>query len=199
MFDFEEYVESGFAHTGPRNPLRTLTPEDKIVLVSLLTLYLEPCPPEDAAFEQAAETATHASALAERIHQLLGTYFAQALQDVLGDFHDLPMRLKTFSLLFGGLCDQLLGKRGHQGRLWKNQFLVMASEFIRHKTNRYNDEHLAELIQAINPSSDLADFSGDAIHKRRQNLKRTYPLAYACLFNKVCEFRNGVDATAVSS
>ena len=45
MFDFEEYVESGFAHTGPRNPLRTLAPEDKIVLVSLLTLYLEPCPP----------------------------------------------------------------------------------------------------------------------------------------------------------
>lgn len=44
MFDFEEYVESGFAHTGPRNPLRTLNLEDKIVLVSLLTLYLEPCP-----------------------------------------------------------------------------------------------------------------------------------------------------------
>ena len=129
----------------------------------------------------------------------MGTSFAQALQDVLGDFHDLAMRLKAFALLFGGLGDQLLGKRGHHGRLWKNQFLVMASEFIRHKTASYNDEHWAELIQAINRTSDLADFSGDAIHKRRQNLKRTYPLAYACLFNKLCEFRNGVDATAVSS
>ena len=199
MFDFEEHVDSGFAHTGPKNPLRTMNPDDKIVLVSLLTLYLEPCPPEDAAFEQAAETATHASALAERIHQLLGTYFAEALHHVLNNFHDLPTRLRTFSLLFGGLCDQLLGKRGHHGRLWKNQLLVMASEFVRRKTNRYNDEHLAELIQAINRTFDLADFSGDAIHKRRQNLKRTYPLVYACLFNKVCEFRNGVDATAVSS
>ena len=40
MFDFEKECRIRVRHPGPRNPLRTLAPEDKIVLVSLLTLYL---------------------------------------------------------------------------------------------------------------------------------------------------------------
>ena len=49
----------------------------------------------------------------------------------------------------------------------RNPHLVMASELLvagdRHE---HNDEHLAELIQAL-PASDLeADFSGDAIRPK---------------------------------
>ena len=112
-----------------------------------------------------------------------------SLKIVLGNFHDLPPRLEAFGILFGGLLDRIVGKRGQKNKLAKNQILLVASEFVRLKTNRYNDEHLAELIQALRDKSDLSDFSGDAIHKKREHLKRTYPLVYAYLFNKVQDFR----------
>ena len=40
----------------------------------------------------------------------------------------------------------------------KISFWLWLPNLFRHKTNRYNDEHLAELIQAINRTSDPADF-----------------------------------------
>jgi hypothetical protein len=189
MFDFGACVRSVFEYTGPRNPLRSLNPEDKAVLVSLLTVYLAASVQGDDGFEQVAATARQASVLATKIHQSRGTYLVQALRDVLGDVEELAMRLVGFSIRFGWLRDRFLGKQGQQGKLSKNEFLLMASEFIRYKTKRYNDEHLAELIQALKDKSDVSDFSGDAIHKKRQYLKRAYPLRYACLYNKVREFR----------
>jgi hypothetical protein len=190
MFNFGRYVSSVFEYTGPKNPLRCLNPEEKIVLVSLLTIYVAASTKEDDGFEQVSATARQASALATKIRQLRGT-FGQALGDVLGDFDDLAMRLMAFSICLGGFCDHFLGKPGHQGKLSKNEVLLMASEFIRYKTNRYNDEHLAEIIQAVNDKSDVPDFSGDAIHKKRLYLKRNYPLRYACLYNKIRDFRTG--------
>ncbi len=56
----------------------------------------------------------------------------------------------------------------------------MASEFVRLKTGGYNDEHFAELIQALDLKFDFgADFSGDAIRKKRGYISDNYPLLYS--------------------
>lgn len=111
-----------------------------------------------------------------------------SLKTALGEFQDLPPRLEAFGILFGELLNRVVGKSGQKNKLAKNEFLVMASEFVLLKTNRYNDEHLAELIQALSDEADLSDFSGDAIHKKREHMKRIYPLVYASLSNRVRDF-----------
>jgi hypothetical protein len=63
----------------------------------------------------------------------------------------------------------------------------MASEFVRCRTGKHYDEHLAELFQAINNDSDLKDFSGDAIRRKREHFKKAYPLLYASLANKALQ------------
>lgn len=200
-YDYEGYVRTAFAHTGPRNPLNGLEEGDKWLLVSLLTVYLALPLPADHVIaeledlETFAETARQTKAWAKKLRQARDSQFTQVLQSmpslkiVLGNFHDLPPRLEAFGILLGGLLDQLVGKRGQKRKLMKNEFLLMASEFVRLKTNRYNDEHLAELIQSLSDNSDLSDLSGDAIHKKREHFKRTYPLVYAYLFNKVQDFK----------
>ena len=79
------------------------------------------------------------------------------------------------------LLDNLVGKRGHKEKVQKNTFLIMASEFVRVKTGNYYDEHLAELLQTL-PRIDLnqqEDISGDSIRKKREHLKKVYPVIYA--------------------
>jgi hypothetical protein len=196
-FDYKSYVAAAFAHTGPRNPLKAFDEADKWRLVSLLAMFLvSPSPSDNAVedFEKLAEIARHTKTWAKKIRLALNTQFSRELQSmpslktVLGSFHDLPLRVEAFGILFGGLLDRIVGKSGQKSKLVKNQFLIMASEFVRLKTKRYNDEHLAELIQALSGAADLSDISGDAIHKKREHMKRTYPLVYARLFNRVRDF-----------
>lgn len=196
-FDYKGYVAAAFAHTGPRNPLKAFDEADKSLLVSLLAIFLVSPPPSDNTvedFEKLAEIAGQTKTWAKGIRLALDSQFSRELQSMpslntaLGSFHDLPPRLEAFGILIGGLLDRIAGKRGQKGKLMKNQFLIMASEFVRLKTKRYNDEHLAELIQALSHEADLSDISGDAIHKKREHMKRTYPLVYAWLCNRVRDF-----------
>lgn len=178
--------------------MRALSNRDKSLLASFVTVYLDLPVPGQALeelnqWDELSRTARKSITCAKRIREALDSQFGQALKfspplkSTLERFGDLPSRLETFGLLLGGLLDRLVGKQGQKNKLVRNKFLIMASEFVRLRTNKYNDEHLAELIQALSNASELADFSGDAIHKKRMHLKKAYPLIYAHLFNTVKE------------
>jgi hypothetical protein len=94
------------------------------------------------------------------------------------EYADLPDRLIEFSKVVGALL-ALAGKAGHENKVLKNQLLVLASEFVLLRTRRYNDEHLADLIQTIAkfPLSD--GFSANSITHERERLKKNYPQLYA--------------------
>lgn len=105
-------------------------------------------------------------------------------------FETLPSRLAGLSEQLAGLSARLrrafapYGKPGHKRQIFASQFLVDASESIRLKLGEYYDEHLADLLQAIAPPSDGEDFSGDAIRKKRNYLKRRYPAFYKMIVEK---------------
>ena len=89
---------------------------------------------------------------------------------------------------WGTLLANAAGKRGHKGKVQKNTFLIMASELVRLKTGNHYDEHLAELLQTVNPMIDVneqEDISGDSIRKKREHIKKAYPLIYADCVNKI--------------
>jgi hypothetical protein len=82
-----------------------------------------------------------------------------------------------------------MGKRGRKREALTIQLLVEASEFVRLKTHRYNDEHLAGLFNLIERPrerkprgkklSHQKELSGAAIGKKRLYLRRNYPALYA--------------------
>ncbi len=87
------------------------------------------------------------------------------------------MRLVGFSKTLGEALNSF-GKPGRKDEALATQGLIQASEFVRLKSGRYNDEHLAGVFQIIarRPISD--DFSGAAIRKKRLYLKKHYPVLY---------------------
>src|SRR5208283_3047648 len=97
--------------------------------------------------------------------------------------------LHAFASRLGGVLG-LFGKAGHKERVMNNQILIMASEFVRLRTGKHYDEHLAELFQAISMDSNLKDFSGDAIRKKREHFKKTYPLFYRRTMNQLLRRRS---------
>ena len=189
--DYEKVVKESFENVGPRNPLKKLGDSDKRFLVALLDVYRS-APDLDLAFlhyEKAASIASEAEALGRSIRSVVFEGdLAQVLEPFVGSFQDLPARLDSFSLRLRTLVDNTVGKRGHKGKVQKNTFLIMASEFVRLKTGNHSDEHLAELLQTVDPRIDLnqhEDISGDSIRKKREYLKKVYPLIYANCVNTV--------------
>jgi hypothetical protein len=187
--DLAELARKAFQHTGPRNPLNRLSEVDKSLVFSLLTVYAFELqyggkPDRFVKFcEQAARTAVDALALAKQLqlHVFRGES-AKPLRPFIGDFQDLPLQLGAFANRLGSLMN-VLGKPGHKARALRNRLLVEASEVVKLRTGGYNDEHLAELFQAIrmdhkNRSDNPDDFSGDAIRKKRENFKKTHPVLY---------------------
>jgi hypothetical protein len=182
--DYPKVVTDAFVNVGPRNPLKKLTDYDKHLLVALLVLH-EHVPSVDVAsnlLDEAARVAADAGKLAKRIRdQVLGGTTGELLAPLLkGGFKDLPARLEAFSELEIVLTN-LAGKRGHKGKVGRNEHLLMASELVSLRLGQHYDEHLAELIQALTFNPDLsadADTSGDSIRKKREHFKRTYPLRY---------------------
>ncbi len=191
-FDYEKVVRKAFDHLGPRNPLKKLRDSDKRVLVALLDMYMRTPDEFFNPLEEAADIVAEAGALGRRIQsdvlrgqltQLLAPFPAR----LLGSAQDLAARLEDFSQKLGILLDNIAGKRGHKRKMGRNQFLIMASEFVSVKTGKHHDEHLAELIQAVSPQSGFddekciskKDISGDSIRKKREHLKEIYPHMYA--------------------
>jgi len=191
-FEQAKAVNKAFDTTGAENPLRALGQLDRHLLWSLLTIYMfdsrERRKPDrvSLAMEEMGKIAADAVALAQRIQgEVLTSEHWEAVKPFLRDLEDTPARLYLFGRRLGTLMNAF-GKPGHkEGTLVKSS-LVRASEFVRLRTGDYNDEHLAELCQAINPEfsgrkkriSELPEFSGDAIRKQRDHFAKTYPLLY---------------------
>jgi hypothetical protein len=139
-------------------------------------------------FEEIAEITAQAGALGRSIQaKMFAGPRAPALAPFLHKFQHLPTELAYFSNVIGALIETLAGKRGHKAKIAKNQHLIEASEFVRQKTGKYYDEHVAELLQTI-PRLNVdveEDISGDAIRKKREHLKRTYPLIYRNVVDRV--------------
>ena len=182
-FDLDS-VKKAFAQTGPRNPLKKLSGPDKKVLYALLCIYAVMADPRKkfvvaGLWEDASKIAKQSKALATRIenyifHGLSGQAFAQHF---LGYRH-LPRELSSFSHELDKKANAL-GKPGHKATMLSTSTLVMASEFVRRKTGNYQDEHIAELYQAICDTGLSNDFSGDAIRKKRVSLQQRNPALYA--------------------
>lgn len=169
-----------FATLGPANPLRQLSEEDKQLLWAFLKLYatLTESPfNRNGPEEQAARTARDAAKLADCLEaDILSGPLAKELQPFFSGFEALPEVLRAFANKVGGILE-LVGKPGRKEEIFVNQLLIIASEFVRLKIGSHYDEHVAELFQGISKKSG-ADFSGDAIHKRRNYLKKNYPALY---------------------
>lgn len=195
-FDITKRVGKAFESTGPRNPLNRLQEVDKCLLWAWLTVYssceVEPKKRFDflSWLERTTQTAADADALATRIQaQVFQSEFAKSVSPFVIGFQDVPLRLHAFASRLGEVLGSF-GKPGHKGRVLNNRFLIMASEFVRLRTGKHHDEHLAELYQAIrmepeNSSATPGDFSGDAIRKKREHFKKTYPLLYRHAMNEV--------------
>jgi hypothetical protein len=182
-FDLDS-VRKAFAQTGPSNPLRKLSGPDKEVLYALLGTYAVMADSRKKfvvgeLWEDASKIAKQSKALATRIEDYIfhgpsGQAFAQHF---LGYRH-LPKELSSFSNELDKKANAL-GKPGHKATMLSTSKLVMASEFIRRKTGDYQDEHIAELYQAICDRDSSDDFSGDAIRKKRASLRQRNPALYA--------------------
>ena len=182
-FDLDS-VRKAFAQTGPRNPLQKLSGPDKKVLYALLRQlcgYGKPAHKVRCgrALEDASKIAKQSKALATRIENYIfhgpsGQAFAQHF---LGYRH-LPRELASFSHELDKWANAL-GKPGHKATMLSTTTLVVASEFVRRKTGNYQDEHIAELYQAICDTGLSNDFSGDAIRKKRVSLQQRNPALYA--------------------
>jgi hypothetical protein len=176
-------LEESFNNIGPKNPLRTLGPQDKKHLWACLKLYSETQLSELsgalAQFETASRTTSEAAKLAARIEeQFLGGPASRSFEPFMRGFHDLPAQLRRFSATLGDLL-QASGRQGHKERLFSNRFLVTASELVRVRTGTHNDEHLAELFQSVGGENFEIDVSGDAIRKKREHIRKNYPDIYA--------------------
>src|SRR3954463_2252259 len=151
-----------FAEIGPKNPLAKLSKSDKESLCTLLTLYERSSkkPPSDP-WEEIEKLAAQAAAIATRLdREVFKGSSAKMLKPFLSGYEDIPERLGSLSFRLRELA-ALQGKPGYKSKNFSIQFLVMASEFVRLRTKRPNDEHLAELLQAIDTVSELNSLTGD--------------------------------------
>jgi hypothetical protein len=180
-------VAKAFQSVYSSNPLSGLNISDRTYLWSLLVAFAygsETRHGERAnafleEWESMSKTVADAAKLGARLKsQIFGGTSSEALRPFTAGFEDLPMRLIGFSKALGEVLNSV-GKPGHKDEVLATQWLTQASEFVRWKTSRYNDEHLAEVFQVIakRPISD--DFSGAAIRKKRLYLKKHYPVLYA--------------------
>jgi hypothetical protein len=182
-----DWVAEAFQSVYSSNPLSKLNVSDRTYLWSLLVAYCYASRAkrgerENAFFKELdrmSKTLADAAKLGERLKsQIFGGTSSDALRPFTAGFEDLPMRLIGFSKTLGEALNSV-GKPGHKDEVLATQRLIQASEFVRLKTRRYNDEHLAGVFQIIakRPISD--DFSGAAIRKKRLYLKKHYPALYA--------------------
>ena len=199
-FDLAKFVREAFQDTGPRNPLRKLSERERMFISACLVTYKGiPGKMGKDPWEQTAKTAREAATLAKKISQVLNAQHIEPLKDLeplksyLGELEELPRRLGAFAGLLGGFVRLFVGKPGHEEKVVHNRSLIMASEFVRGRTGKYYDEHLAELFQAINNDSDLKDFSGDAIRRKREHFKKAYPLLYAAVASKALRLASRED------
>jgi hypothetical protein len=172
-------VRLAFAGIGPKNPLQRLSSSDKEVLWALLVLYAR-CTKSTGQidpWEELSAVLTEAERLSSRIECIERGPNAKIVAPFIVDHQGLGPQLAAFGSQ-RELLD-LIGKAGHKGTIFANQLIVIASEVVRLKTNGPNDEHLADLLQAIDTVSVPESLSATAIAKKRKRLSESYPHIYS--------------------
>jgi len=179
--DLSVPVAKAFGNLFPDNPLKKLYDRDRTYLYALLLIYdhrateAKTGQTSDEPLERVSKVLADAAKLAAKLESEV---FQGPLSDVLRQFsagyEDLPIRLAGLSERLGNALDTV-GKRGHKREILATQHLVEASEFVRLRTGRHYDEHLAELFQGIGKLCLSEDLSSDAIRKKRVYAKKHYP------------------------
>ena len=174
-----------FRDIAAGNPLRKLSEPDRKLLYSMLKVYAVVTTPDgkersgDDPLERVAKLAREAAKFGAKLEsEVFQGPYSDVILPFTSSFSDLPERLAEFSKLVGVMLDQF-GKPGHKDGNLTKQLLILASEFVRLKTGQHYDEHLAELYQAISERPLTADLSGDAIRKKREYLKESYPVLFS--------------------
>jgi len=185
-------VREAFRHLGPRNRLRKLADEDKGTLFTLLELHSRKRHWDELSepWENAAKAVAEAGTIAARLQVDVFEKLATSLGPFLDPYRSAPHRLAALSRMLGILITLETGKPGHKGRTARTRLLIAASEFVRLKTGRYHDEHLAELMQAVGPRhlGTGEDFSGESISKHRKRMQENYPEIYEEALNDALSF-----------
>jgi hypothetical protein len=174
---------NAFEDLGPKNPLRQLREEDRqllwayLKLFAFMTEHLDRRELDEELGKRAQRTVCEAARFAARLEaDVFQGALAKGLRPFISGFEALPEQLRAFADNIGWVLD-LAGKPGRQGELFINQLLIMASELVRLRIGSPFDEHVAELFQTIATNKE-SDFSGAAIHKKRNYLKKNYPHLY---------------------
>jgi hypothetical protein len=186
-------VDKAFQETHPDNPLRELNPSERKYLWALLLFADTAMSPGggDVVFKELdrmSKTVSDAAKLSAKLKsQIFGGPSSELLGPFTVGFEDLPAGLTEFSKTVGEVLDST-GKRGHKKKALASAYIVQASEFVWMRTGQHYDEHLAELFQPIRKRAEFDDFSGDAIRKRRENLKEHYPMLYASALRRARKY-----------
>ena len=182
-----DWAGKAFQEIHPKNPLNKLNDSDRKALWALLMAYdyasrIKRGERTNAFLKELdsmSKTVADAAKLGARLKsQVFEGTSSEALRPFTAGFEDLPMRLIGFSKTLGEALNSF-GKQGHKAKILANQSLVQASEFVLVKTGQHYDEHLAELFQAIGNRPEELELTGDAIRKKREHLKGSYPVLYA--------------------
>jgi hypothetical protein len=163
--------------------IQRLDDGDRMALVVLLKAYEDVTREggSDPYFEQmerVAKIATEAAAFGAKLEsEVFQGPFADYLPPYTSKHRELPKQLAEFSREYGFYMRRW-GKSGHKAKIHADYWLVMASEFVRLKTNQYCDGQMGELLYAIeeNPGPEAKD--GAAIRKRRDYLKEQFRWLY---------------------
>ena len=193
-------VAKAFQEIYPNNPLIKLNDSERKYLWALLVVYSQaaaevsdPRPPIKTLESMSKKLAAAGRLASDLESEVFQGPFSELLRPFTAGFDCLPKQLARFSRRLGRVLDTF-GKPGHKGRNLANQFLIQASEFVSMRTGQFNDEHLAELFQAIGSPptleelSDTEGLSGAAIHKRRERFKEQYPMLYVAALRRAARY-----------
>jgi hypothetical protein len=176
------FADRAFRDFYTDSPLLQLQLHDRVYLVSLLKVFevattSKNVPPFSASLEGAHQIADQARTLASGMKANEGLRNLERLDPFLHlRFASIADDLDAFASFVTTVLGAL-GKVGHKHHAFPNTLIVAASEFVRLHTGSYNDEHLVELFQRFRVDA-TEKFSGDAIRKRREQMKRYYPKLY---------------------
>ena len=152
-----DWAGKAFQEIHPNNPLNKLNDSDRKALWALLMAYAYASRAKRGertnAFlkelDSMSKTVADAAKLGTRLKSKVfeGTS-SEALRPFTAGFDDLPVRLIEFSKTLGEALNSF-GKQGHKAKIFANQSLVQASEFVLAKTGQHYDEHLASCFRRL--------------------------------------------------
>jgi len=178
-------VAKAFREIHPKNPLNQLDDSDRRFLWASLMLYADVAKRKrkrDAVFdglERVSKIVADAAKAAARLElEVVRGPFSEQLRPFIVGFEDLPIRFSRFSKQLENVLYST-GKPGRKRKTLSTEFLIQASEFVQLKFHQPYDDHLAELFQQMGHDSLSKKMCGETIRKKREYLKKHYPVPYA--------------------